>query len=89
MSKLIEALKNAGWVETTLGECQVGDRVLLIQAGHISRDLRVTRPAKYGLVRASDGGCRLDTTPVLRDPQPSTGGTSAASSKAALGGDES
>ena len=70
MTRLIEDLKAAGWVETTLGECRPGEEVLLTQAGHIARALRVTRPAEDGVVRASDGSCRLDTTPVLREPRP-------------------
>lgn len=75
MSKLIETLKNNGWVETTLGECQMGEEVLLTQAGHIPRVLRVTQPAervgeKELFVSTSDGCARLDTTPVLRAPRP-------------------
>ena len=75
MSKLIETLKNNGWVETTLGECQMGEEVLLTQAGHIPRVLRVTQPAervgeKQLFVSTSDGCARLDTTPVLRAPRP-------------------
>lgn len=75
MSKMIEDLKAAGWVETTLGECWVGEEVLLTKAGHIPRVLRVAQPAervgeKELFVSASDGYARLDTTPVLRAPRP-------------------
>ncbi|MEV8166190.1 hypothetical protein AB0O80_10435 [Rothia kristinae] len=71
MTKLTETLKAAGWVETTLGECWKGEEVLLTKAGHIARALRVTRPAgEDGCVGTSDGGIRLDTTPVLREPRP-------------------
>lgn len=75
MSRLTETLIAAGWVETTLGECRLGEEVLLTQAGHIPRALRVTQPAEWGgdkgaFVNTSDGCARLDTTPVLRAPRP-------------------
>ncbi|MDN5640118.1 MAG: hypothetical protein L0I17_04905 [Actinomycetia bacterium] len=75
MSKLIEDLKAAGWVETTLGECRLGEEVLLTQDGRFPRAVRVTKPAEWGgekgpLVNISDGGARWGTTPVLRAPRP-------------------
>lgn len=74
MTKLIEDLKAAGWVETTLGECQMGEEVLLNPAGPSPRATRVTQPAERGgkkePVKTSDGGIRLGTIPVLRAPRP-------------------
>lgn len=75
MSKMTETLKNAGWVETTLGECRLGEEVLLTQDVHFPRAVRVTKPAEWGgekgpLVNISDGGARWGTTPVLRAPRP-------------------
>ena len=74
MSKLIEDLRNAGWVETTLGECQVGEEVLLTPTGPCPRATRVTQPAERGgekepFVNTSDGGIRRGTLPVLRAPR--------------------
>lgn len=75
MTKLTETLKNAGWVETTLGECQVGDEVLLTPDGRFPRAVRLVQPPERGgekrpFVITSDGGVRRDTTPVLRPPRP-------------------
>ena len=79
MSKLIETLKNNGWVETTLGECQMGEEVLLTQDSRFPQAVRVTKPAEWGgqtgpLVNTSDGGTHWGThwgtTPVLRAPRP-------------------
>lgn len=75
MSKLIETLIAAGWVETTLGECRPGEEVLLTPAGPCPRATRVTQPAERGgekepFVNTSDGGIRRGTLPVLRAPRP-------------------
>lgn len=75
MSKMIETLKKAGWVETTLGECQMGEEVLLGPAGPCPRATRVAQPAEWGgekepFFNTSDGGIRRGTTPVLRAPRP-------------------
>lgn len=74
MTKILKALEAAGWVETTLGECQVGEEVLLIPTGPFDRTMRVTRTAEWGgekrrFVNTSDGGARLGTLPVLREPR--------------------
>ena len=75
MSKLIETLKNNGWVETTLGECQMGDEALVMQTGESPRALRVTRPTEWrgdkgASVSTNDGCSRRGATPVLREPRP-------------------
>lgn len=75
MSKLTETLKDAGWVETTLEECRMGEEVLLTRTGETPRAMRVTQPVECGggkgpFVSTSDGYARLDTTPVLRAPRP-------------------
>lgn len=76
MTKILKALKAAGWVETTLGECHVGEEGLLTQAGPFPRPMQVTQPAECGgekkrFVKTNDGCARLlDTTPVLREPRP-------------------
>ena len=74
MSKMIETLKNNGWVETTMGECRAGDEVLVMQTGETPRALRVTRPAEWrgdkgASVSTNDGCSRRGTTPVLRAPR--------------------
>ena len=74
MTKLTETLKAAGWVDTTLGECQVGEEVLLTPHGLCPRAMQVTQPAEWGgekeTVKTSDGVIRLGATPVLRSPRP-------------------
>lgn len=72
MIKLIETLKAAGWVETTLGECWVEDEVQLIRQHHfISRPLTVTSVNhEQWIVETSDGVRRDGKTPVLRSPRP-------------------
>lgn len=71
MSKMIETLKNNGWVETTLMECRVGDEALLIQAGLIPWVLTVARVNREeGIVRTSDGTTRAGVVKVLRAPRP-------------------
>lgn len=71
MTRLIEDLKAAGWVETTLGECRPGEEVLLIQAGRIPRALTVTRVHRETCVgETSDGTTRANKVPVLRPPRP-------------------
>lgn len=74
MSKLTETLKAAGWVETTLGECQVEEEVLLTPAGPFPRVMRLVQPPEWGgekrrFVNTSDGRARLGTLPVLRAPR--------------------
>ncbi|MDN5640689.1 MAG: hypothetical protein L0I17_07955 [Actinomycetia bacterium] len=70
MTRLIEDLKAAGWVETTLGECRPGEEVLLIQAGRIPRALTVTRVHRETCVgETSDGTTRANKVPVLRAPR--------------------
>ena len=71
MIKLLEDLKAAGWVETTLGECRVGDEVLLIHPHCISRPLTVTRVNhEQWIVETSDEVRRSGDAPVLRAPRP-------------------
>ena len=71
MSKLIETLKNAGWVETTLGECRLGEEVLLTQAYFVPQGVRVTKTKdRAGYVRTSDGDAWIHDATVLRAPRP-------------------
>lgn len=75
MSKLIEDLKAAGWVETTLGECRVEEEVLLTPDGPFPRAVRLVQPPEWGgekrlFVNTSDGRALLGTIPVLRAPRP-------------------
>lgn len=75
MSKLVEALKAAGWVEATLGECRPGEEILLTPAGPFPRPMWVTQPAEWvdekeSFVITSDGGDYPGTLPVLRAPRP-------------------
>lgn len=70
MSKLTETLKDAGWVETTLGECRLGEEVLLTQAYFIPRGVRVTKTKdRAGYVRTSDGDAWIHDVTVLRAPR--------------------
>ena len=70
MSKLTETLKDAGWVETTLGECRMGEEVLLTQY-FIPRGVRITQTKdRKGYVRTSDRAERIHVVTVLRAPRP-------------------
>lgn len=76
MTKLTETLKKSGWVETTLGECQVGEEVVCWpRLVTTPQGLRVTRPAEWRegegvYVSTNDGRSRRGATPVLREPRP-------------------
>lgn len=70
--RIITDLKAAGWVEATLGECQVGEEILLTPTGPICQPLplTVTRfDRELCMVETSNGVLWADGASVLRAPR--------------------
>lgn len=63
-------LKSVGWVETTIGECQAGEAILINMPFHIPRALTIYRVEKHSSqVRTGDGTAWSEKVPVLREPR--------------------
>lgn len=67
---IITDLKATGWVETTIGECQVGEEILINMPYDIPRAVTIYRFEKdLNQVRTRDGKAWPEEIPVLRAPR--------------------
>ena len=72
MTKLIETLKNAGWVETTLGECRPGEEVVIVDNGHVRHEFITRADVTRGTVSDAKGFQWAAETPAQRPPRPNS-----------------
>lgn len=70
MTKLIEDLKAAGWVETTLGECRPGEEVVIVDNGHVRHEFITRADMTRGTVSDAKGFQWAAETPAQRPPRP-------------------
>lgn len=70
MSKLTETLKNNGWVETTLGECRLGEEVVIVDNGHVRHEFITRADEVRGTVSDARGFLWAAERPALRSPRP-------------------
>lgn len=70
MSKMIELLKASGWVETTLGKCQLGDEVLTRRDKKVNVYTTVCGEYEREGLTVTEDGIFHEWTPVLRAPRP-------------------
>lgn len=68
--RIVTDLKATGWVETTIGECQAGEEILINLPFHIPRALTIYGVEKnLNQVRTRDGMSWSEEIPVLREPR--------------------
>lgn len=70
MTKIIEALEAAGWVDTTLGECRPGEEVVIVDNGHVRHEFITRADVTRGTVSDAKGFQWAAETPAQRPPRP-------------------
>lgn len=70
MTRLIEDLKAAGWVETTMGECRPGEEVVIVDNGHVRHEFITRADEVRGTVSDAKGFQWAAETPAQRPPRP-------------------
>ena len=85
MSKMTEDLKAAGWVETTLGKCQLGDEVLTRRDKKVNVYTTVCGEYEREGLTVTEDGIFHEWTPVLRARDPSDPSTRRARSRSSPG----
>ena len=71
MGRLIEDLKNAGWVETDIGDCQKGDEVVVWGGDGVKVQSVVESPkGSDGFVQLATVGSYSHGFTALRAPRP-------------------
>lgn len=70
MTRLIEDLKAAGWVDTTMGECRPGEEVVIVDNGHVRHEFITRADVTRGTVSDAKGFQWAAETPAQRPPRP-------------------
>lgn len=70
MTKLIEDLEAAGWVDTTMGECRPGEEVVIVDNGHVRHEFITRADVTRGTVSDAKGFQWAAETPAQRPPRP-------------------
>lgn len=70
MTKLIETLEAAGWVDTTMGECRPGEEVVIVDNGHVRHEFITRADVTRGTVSDAKGFQWAAETPAQRPPRP-------------------